>query len=61
MNLQRLRKQTTTSSRISNVYTSTLIRIMFNTNYGDSDIKFEILDLGPTDYTYSETAADPAC
>ena len=46
----------TTSSRISNVYTSTLIRIMFNTNYGDSDIKFEILDLGPTDYTYSETA-----
>ena len=44
-----------TSSRISNVYTSSLIRMMFNTNYGDSEIKFEILDIGPTDYTYSES------
>ncbi|MBE5763822.1 MAG: hypothetical protein E7338_06365 [Clostridiales bacterium] len=49
-------KEDETSTRISNVYTSTLVRIMFNTQYGDNEVKFEMLDLLPSEYTYSEAS-----
>ena len=43
------------SSRVTNIYTSTLIRLRFDLNYYDSDIEFEMLDLEPGMYSYSST------
>lgn len=43
------------NSRVSNVYTSTQIRMAFDLSYGDSAIKFEMLDIDPSLYTYSES------
>ena len=45
----------TNNSRVSNLYTSTLIRAEFDLNYGDSAIRFEMLDIDPSLYTYSES------
>ena len=42
-----------TSTRITNVFTATYLRLKFNINYGDSEIKFEMLDIDPSMYTYS--------
>lgn len=44
------------SSRISNVYTSTLLKMSFVSNYGDDEIEFEILDLKSGDYSYQESS-----
>ena len=43
-----------TSSRLSNVYTSTRVRLAFDTTYGDSAIRFEMLDLQEGEYSYIE-------
>ena len=43
------------NSRVSNVYTSTLIRMVFDLNYGDGAIKFEMLDIDQGLYTYTES------
>ena len=44
-----------TSPRTTNVYASTLLRLAFTSNYGDSEIGFEVLDYPSTDYTYNAT------
>ena len=41
----------TNSSRISNVYTSTLLKFRFVTGINDDKVKFEILDLENGDYS----------
>ena len=43
-----------TSPRTTNIYTSARVRLIFDTTYGESDIKFEMLDIPSGDYTYSE-------
>ena len=42
------------ATRTYNVYTSSLLRIKFLTDYNDSDIKYEIIGLNSGDYTYSK-------
>ena len=42
------------SPRTYNVYTSSLLRIKFLTNYNDSDIKYEVLGLSSDSYKYSK-------
>ena len=44
-----------TNSRVTNVFTATQIRLAFDLTYGDSPIKFEMLDIDPAYYTYSES------
>ena len=41
------------STRVSNVYTSARLRLVFDTTYGESEIRFEVLDIASGDYTYS--------
>ena len=43
-----------TSPRTTNIYTSARVRLIFDTTYGESEIKFEMLDIPSGDYTYSE-------
>ena len=43
-----------TNSRVTNVFTSTQIRLAFDLTYGDSPIRFEMLDIEPGLYVYSE-------
>ena len=43
------------SSRISNVYTSAMLKLQFVSSYGDDPIKFELLDINSSDYSYSES------
>lgn len=45
----------TSSPRASFVYTSRLLKIQFENEYGNSEIKYEILDITKDDYTYSQT------
>ena len=42
------------NSRITNVYTSAMIKLSFEQEYGADPIKFEVLDLNSDEYTYSE-------
>ena len=42
------------SPRTYNVYTSSLLRIKFLTNYNDSDIKYEVIGLSSDSYQYSK-------
>ena len=43
-----------TSPRTTNIYTSARVRLIFDTTYGESEIKFEMLDIPSGDYTYSD-------
>ena len=42
------------NSRITNVYTSAMVKLTFVTAYGDDEVKFEVLDLASGDYQYSD-------
>ena len=42
------------NSRVTNVFTSTRVRLMFDLNYGDSAIRFEMLDIPAGAYSYSD-------
>ena len=44
-----------TSPRTTNVYSSTLVRILFNSAYENGDIEFEITGLASNEYTYNDT------
>lgn len=44
-----------TSSRTTNVFASTLLRLKFDLSYGDSDVKFEMLDIDSDMYTYNSS------
>jgi len=44
------------NSRITNIYTSTRVRLSFDLEYGDSAIKFEMLDISQGAYSYSESS-----
>ena len=44
-----------TSPRTTNVYASTLVRLRFDTSYGNGNIKFELLGIQEKDYTYNES------
>ena len=44
-----------TSPRTTNVYSSTLVRILFNSDYENSDIEFEINGLNSNEYTYNDS------
>lgn len=46
--------QDETNPRISNVYTSTRVRLTFDLNYGESPIRFEMLDIPQGSYSYAE-------
>ena len=41
------------SARTTNVFTSTYLRLKFDLNYGDSEIKYEMLDIDASMYSYS--------
>ncbi len=41
------------SSRTTNVYTSSRVRLQFNTRYGDSAVKFEITGIDSNGYAYA--------
>lgn len=45
------------SSRISNVYTSSILRLSFETDYGEDEVEFEVLDLASGDYTYTQATS----
>ena len=45
------------NSRITNVYTSRMIRFQFVTEYGEDQVQFEILDLNSGDYSYSDATS----
>lgn len=49
-------KKDETSSKTWNVYTSTYITMLFDIKYSDSAVKFEMVGLETSEYTYSETA-----
>ncbi|MBQ9448863.1 MAG: hypothetical protein IJU60_03215 [Acholeplasmatales bacterium] len=42
------------SARVSNVYTSAMLRLTFVSEYGDGEIKFEMLDIDAKNYSYLE-------
>ena len=44
-----------TSPRTTNVYSSTLVRILFGNAYDNGDIEFEITGLSANEYTYNDT------
>ena len=43
-----------TSPRTTNVYSSTLVRVLFSSAYDNGDIEFEINGLAANEYTYNE-------
>lgn len=44
-----------TSPRTTNVYASTLVKLVFKESYESGDVEFEVLDLEKSDYTYNST------
>ena len=44
------------SSRTTNVYASTMVRILFNSAYSNDEIEFELLDINPGDYSYNSSS-----
>lgn len=44
------------SSRVSNVYTASILKMTFITKYGDDNIKFEMLDIKPDEYSYQQAS-----
>ena len=42
------------NSRITNIYTAAMLKLQFVTAYDEDPVKFEILDLASSDYSYSD-------
>lgn len=43
------------SPRTTNVYSSAMVRILFNNAYESDEVQFEVLDISSSDYSYNET------
>ena len=43
------------NSRITNVYTAAMIKLQFVTEYGEDPVKFEVLDLAASEYSYVDS------
>lgn len=44
------------NSRITNVYTATMLKVQFVSEYGEDPVQYEVLDLASSDYSYADTS-----